>query len=92
MKPLPELYAYILRNILRCAGERQVITAYGLFKSMRKVVYKAPMPVFREIIKEFLEDYNVLRELNKTNFQIHLNKQVRQQLRRLNESTFPINV
>jgi len=92
MNPIPELYAYMLRNMLNCSNEKKIITSYALFKSMRKVIYKAPKKVFREIIREFSEDYNVLREINKTNFQIHLNNRVRKQLKRIHEYIFPIRI
>lgn len=91
-KPLPELYAYILRNVLRRSGEGNITTTYSILKSIKKVVYKAPMSVFREIIKEFCEDYKTLKKLDKTNFRIQLSKEVQKQLRKLNDQIFPIRI
>lgn len=89
--PIPELYAYILRNIIRTSNYHTT-TSNKIFKSMKKVIYKSPMCVFREIIREFSEDYHVLVKLNKTHFRIQISEKVKRQLEKLNKSIFPIRV
>lgn len=89
-KPLPEIYAYILRNI--CLKGNIIVSSDFVIKSIKKVVYKAPIFVFREIIKEFTEDFCVFKRIGKTSFRIYLNNKVRKQLRQLNNHIFPIRV
>jgi hypothetical protein len=93
-KPLPELYAYIFRHIASTVNGSNVVTEAVLLQSIRKVVYKAPAPVYRYIITEYEQEYGVIKCIsnNPERYVVILNEETRRRLNKLKEHVFPINV
>lgn len=93
-KPLPELYAYIFRHIASATNGTNVVTDEVIFQAMRKVIYKAPKPIFRYMIKEYEHEYGVLKCLSEKNdrYLVVLNPDTRRRLNKLKEHVFPVDI
>lgn len=94
-RELPELYAYILRNVLLMSKGYKVVTSKVFFIGLRKVVYKAPKPVLRYVLYEFIHKYNILRPAGKgkkKKYFIVIPEDVEKQLERLKDYVFPLKI
>lgn len=95
-KKLPEIYAYILRNIVSSSNGTNgtnvtnVTTEHQVFISINRTIYRAPKYLLRQILCEFVYEYKVLRKLEEGRLLIIINKDTEKQLERLKEYIFPM--
>lgn len=88
---VPELYAYIYRNLLTTAGRRKVVESRTLFISIRKVIRRAPAETLRTIISE-MEHYEMIKKLPKMNYMIITNNKLNKKVENLKPHIFPIDI
>ncbi len=88
MDDIPILYLYMFRNIKRISSN-EVIEYCKFVEALRKVIHKAPFPVYTKIAQEML-NYGLFEYVNKHFIRVKTNKDIDKKLRELKEFCFPL--
>lgn len=89
MEDIPIIYAYIYRNIKNISYRCRIIDSEVVIKSLRKIIYKAPATVYRDIFTD-MEKMGLLKRLDRRKYLLLSNQACDKKIKRLKEYVFPI--